>query len=73
MNAVSKKLAEAARQMSAEERLQLVDEILLSLQRERDPEIEASWQAETRDRIAAYENGEMPARPAKDVLAEYLK
>jgi putative addiction module component (TIGR02574 family) len=40
------------------ERAQLAAKILASL--DTDPEIEAAWRAEVRDRVAAYKRGEIP-------------
>jgi putative addiction module component (TIGR02574 family) len=73
MNAVLKHLVERARLLTPEERLQLVDDILQSVHGEGDETIEAALRSETRDRLSAYEAGEMSARPAKDVLARFLK
>jgi putative addiction module component (TIGR02574 family) len=53
------------------ERAKLAARILASL--DEDPQVEAAWIAEVRDRLAAYKRGEIAAVPAKDVLAQARK
>ncbi|MEZ5843343.1 MAG: addiction module protein [Hyphomicrobiaceae bacterium] len=64
-----KDLTEAARQLTREERLELVESILATLGGS-DPEIERAWAKVANDRYEAYLRGETTARDAKDVLAE---
>ena len=53
------------------ERAQLAARILASL--ETDPEVEAAWVAEVRDRLAAYKRGEIGTVSAEEVLAKARK
>lgn len=64
-----KDLAEAARQLTPEERVELVENILTTLGGS-DPEIERAWVREANDRYEAYLRGQMDARDAKDVIAD---
>jgi putative addiction module component (TIGR02574 family) len=63
-------LGEAARQLSPAERIELVDDILSSLDAP-DAEIDALWAKEAEERLAAYRRGEMKALSLEDVLAKY--
>ena len=49
------------------ERARLAATLLASL--DQDPRIEEAWVAEVRERIAAYDRGEIKAVPADEVLA----
>jgi putative addiction module component (TIGR02574 family) len=66
----TKILIEEARKLSSEERIELVEAVMTSLD-EPDTHIEAAWATEVEDRITAHERGEMPARSAAAVLAKY--
>jgi putative addiction module component (TIGR02574 family) len=59
-----------ARELSPTERLDLVDQILSSLD-ETDPAIDRLWAQEAEERLAAYRRGEIRAIPLSDVLAKY--
>ncbi len=72
MNERVKKLAEEAKKLTYEEQVDLLDELFIALH-DHDAEIDKAWAAEIEERIAAHERGELKARPAKDVLAKYLK
>lgn len=63
-------ILESARKLRPVERLQLIDALMESLD-ERDPAIEAAWAAETQDRLAAYDRGELPMGDLAPVLAKY--
>ena len=54
------------------ERAALVEQLLRSFDSEPTitVKIEAAWAAESRDRMAAYERGEMTARPIDEVFME---
>jgi len=58
-----------ARALSAEERAKLAQSMLESLH---SPlaEIEAAWEEEIEQRVAAFDRGEIPLFPAEDVFAE---
>lgn len=53
-------LSARARQLPPEERAQLAEGLLGSLQEWSSPEIEAAWDAEILRRIGEYERGEAP-------------
>lgn len=63
-------LSAAAKKLTPVERLELVDQILESLDAP-DPSLDALWAKEAEDRLAAYRRGEIRAVPLADVLAKY--
>jgi len=72
MNVKAKALSEQARQLTPEERIELIEEILRSLD-EPDPKIDELWAAEARDRLGAYRRGEIEAIPLEEVIAGLQK
>ncbi|MGC2518331.1 MAG: addiction module protein [Burkholderiales bacterium] len=70
MTEAAKTLSDQARRLSPAERVELVDDILASLD-EPDPNIDRLWAAEAEDRLAAYRRGEIKAIPLQEVLAKY--
>ena len=52
-----------------EERAQLAQQLLESVERDSDPEVQAAWESEIASRIAMYERGEATLIPAEDVFA----
>ncbi len=70
MSDTTEALCARARELSPTERLDLVDQILSSLD-ETDPAIDRLWAREAEDRLAAYRRGEIRAIPLSDVLAKY--
>lgn len=68
----TKILIEKARALPAEERIEIAEAIMASLN-EPDPAHDEAWLAEARDRLAAYRGGELRARDFDDVLAKYTK
>ncbi|MFM9940632.1 MAG: addiction module protein [Hyphomicrobiaceae bacterium] len=71
MNAIVKSLVDQAQKLTPEERLQIVDEILLSLPP--DPEIERQWVEEVQDRIEAVQRGELALVDADEVFRKLRK
>lgn len=65
-----KELEEQVRALTAEERARLAEVLLESLQDAPITEIEAAWDAEIEQRIAAYDRGELQTFSAEDVFAE---
>jgi len=70
-------MANTAKQLSAEaymltpvERIELVDNILASLDKP-DGEIDALWVKEAEDRLSAWRSGEIEAVDLDQVLAKY--
>jgi putative addiction module component (TIGR02574 family) len=72
MNAKTKALIEEARGLTPEERIELIEGLLDSLNAA-DPEIERLWAEEARDRLEAYRRGEIEAKPFEEILAKYSK
>ena len=70
MTDAAKILSKQARSLSPDERLELVDDLLASLD-EGDAKIDALWAREAEDRLAAYRRGEIKAIPLQEVLAKY--
>jgi putative addiction module component (TIGR02574 family) len=70
MTEAAKTLSLQARKLSPSERLQLVDDILASLD-EPDSNIDRLWAKEAEDRLAAYRRGEIKAIPLEQMLAKY--
>ena len=65
-------LAEAL-ELPPVERAELVENILSSFEFQSRNTIDALWAQEAKDRIDAFERGEMAAIPAKDLFAEIEK
>lgn len=63
-------ILESARTMRADEQLFLIDSLYAMLDVP-DPAIEAAWTAEARDRLAAYNAGQLPLAELEPVLAKY--
>lgn len=70
MSSLLNDLSERARQLAPEERAQLAEGLLESLQEWSSPEVEAAWDTEILKRIGEYERGEAALSPAVDVFAE---
>jgi len=70
MTEAAKDLSAKARKLSPAERLELVDDLLASLD-EPDPQIDQLWAKEAEERLAAYRRGEIKAVPLQEVLAKY--
>jgi putative addiction module component (TIGR02574 family) len=71
LNTTLAELHAAVLSLPESERAQLAAKILESL--DVDPEVEAAWVAEVRDRLAAYKRGEITAVPAEEVVAKARK
>ncbi|MGA8050481.1 MAG: addiction module protein, partial [Burkholderiales bacterium] len=56
--------------LTADERAQLAEFLLESIQEPPVAEIEAAWDQEIRERAAAYDRGELQTISAEDVFAE---
>jgi putative addiction module component (TIGR02574 family) len=70
MTETTKTLSVEARKLSPAERIDLVDDILASLD-EPDPAMDRLWAKEAEGRMAAYRKGEIRAIPLEEVLAKY--
>ena len=65
-------LKEQVHELPDLEKLALVNEILAELDRP-DPEIDAAWASEVRERRAAYQAGQLDSRSYVDVMKRYRK
>ena len=70
MSETLKELERQARSLTAEERAQLAELLLESLREAPVAEIEAAWDREIEERVAAYDRGELKTLSAEDVFAE---
>jgi putative addiction module component (TIGR02574 family) len=69
MSTLLDELSKKAQALTLEERAQLAQQLMESVERESDPEVQAAWEAEIADRIARYERGEAKLIPAEEVFA----
>jgi putative addiction module component (TIGR02574 family) len=70
MNAKAKSLGDQARELSPQDRIALVEDVLESLDRS-DPNIDHMWAKEAGERLAAYRRGEIVAKGLSDIIAKY--
>ena len=70
MSEATKKLSIEAAKLLPEERMELVDEILASLDQP-DERIDRLWAKEAEDRLVAYRRGEIKAVDLEEVLTKY--
>jgi putative addiction module component (TIGR02574 family) len=70
MSDEAKTLIEQARALPPQERIELVEDVLDSLDRP-DPELDRLWAHEAGDRLSAYRRGELPAKALSDIIAKY--
>ena len=68
MSALLDELSKRAKQLVVDERAQLAQELLESVEQEAAPEVQAVWEAEIASRVAKYERGEANPIPATDVF-----
>ena len=69
MNTMNQFLEEAIH-LPEDQRLALVHRLLLVGEPHASKEVESSWDAEIRDRIARYDLGMAPTRPAGEVFSD---
>lgn len=69
MSTLLDELSKKAQTLTVEERAQLAQELLESVERDADPDVQAAWEAEIANRIAKYERGEAKLIPAEEVFA----
>lgn len=70
MSDALKELEKKAKSLTADERAQLAEFLLESIQEPPVSEIEAAWDREIEERAAAYDRGELQTISAEDVFAE---
>lgn len=69
MSTLFDELSKKAQTLTVEERAQLAQELLESVERDADPDVQAAWESEIAQRIAKYERGEAKLIPAEEVFA----
>jgi putative addiction module component (TIGR02574 family) len=69
MSSLLDELAKQARSLALEERAQLAQQLMESVEQESDLEVQAAWESEVASRIAKYERGEAKLIAAEDVFA----
>lgn len=69
MSALLEELSMKARSLTLDERAQLAQERLESVEPDADSEVQAAWEAEIAERMARYERGEAKLVPAGTVFA----
>ena len=70
MNVTSENIIKQISQLSANEKIELIDALLATVDKP-DVAIDALWAKEAEDRLAAYQNGEIQALNLNQVLAKY--
>ena len=65
-----KKIEQEALQLSPDERAQLAEHLIYSLDEEEDVDAERLWVAEAERRYQDYKNGAVKAKPADEVFNE---
>ena len=70
MSELLAELEQQARALSPDDRARLAEVLLESLQETPLSEVEAAWNREIEERIAAYDRGDLQAFAAEDVFAE---
>ena len=68
MSALFDELSKRSRELALEERAQLAQVLLESVEQEAEPEVEVAWEAEIASRLAKYERGEARLIPATEVF-----
>jgi putative addiction module component (TIGR02574 family) len=68
MSSLLDELSKKAKELDLEERAQLAQELLESVELEADAEVQAAWESEIASRIARYERGEAKLFPAAEVF-----
>ncbi len=70
MNNRTKALGAQARELSAADRIALVEDVLDSLD-SADPAMDRLWTTEAKDRLAAYRRGDLAATELNKIIAKY--
>lgn len=70
MNTTTQTIIEQTKQLSANEKIELIDALLATVDKP-DVEIDALWAKEAEDRLAAYNTGKIKALDLNQVLAKY--
>ena len=70
MNLTSEDIIKQTSQLSANEKIELIDALLATVDKP-DAEIDALWAKEAESRLTAYQNGEIQALDLNQVLVKY--
>ena len=70
MSSLLAELSKKAQDLPPEERAQLAQELLESVDQEAEPDVQAAWETEIAGRILAYERGEAKLIRAEEVFEE---
>ena len=70
MSTTSQAIIEQAKQLSALEKIEVVDALLASVDKP-DAQVDKQWVNEAEDRLAAYRRGEVKILDLNQVLAKY--
>ncbi len=73
MSPVVRDLLKQAMSLDANERAELADELLSSLDCPAQAEIDALWAREAEDRVSAFDRGDLKSRPADEVFKRILR
>jgi putative addiction module component (TIGR02574 family) len=73
MNERVKRLSEEIRQLTPEERIELLDEVLGEGESPLDGELDEALHADIERRIASYDRGEVATRDAREALRKFKK
>lgn len=68
MSALLDEPSKMARTLAQEERAQLAQELMESIDQESDPEVAQVWETEIASRVARYERGQGKLIPASEVF-----
>lgn len=70
MSELLTELSEKAQALTANEREQLAEDLLMTLQNEVDPDVESEWDQEIQRRLTEIDNGTAKLVSAEEVFAE---
>ena len=68
MSESNSQILKQALALPPQERAELVDQLLASLQSPSDPSLDELWARESEDRLDAYNRGELSAVPADEIF-----
>jgi putative addiction module component (TIGR02574 family) len=70
MDIQAEQILQSALNLSPDDRVEIAESLILSLDEKRAAEIESAWAAEIKRRIASIERGEVTLIPADEVMRE---
>ena len=69
MSENAEKILQEALNLPPQDRAEVLERLLATLQEPPDPELDSLWAAEAEDRLSAYDRGELHSVSAEDVFA----